>query len=341
MGTSVLSLSPSILAKFCRTKAALPDLFHGYAKPYFSPGIDNEIQPGAVCATRTSWFVAVRLSYPISRQVYSRVSKVWLPADNQPVNSRRLLAGTIDPANCVRTFYLLIVCVVMAGCIASNRVQIDSPELAKPDFEAACAFSWPDSIAEFRLPNQGIQNPGWAYYSQGDSWLETDEQRLGQWLGTQIAKDLSHCTPDSDSLGPTELVVHYANYELPTGGRVVLDVLTVIATAGTAPVDESEGYLLCLEVKSGGHEVNHALATGRIKVNMNQFGMGKQDAAGHQAVTHMLQSLAITAWQSLWVDTPHAGTREADCPAEIAALEQSIPLLLTRAEWEARRQARE
>lgn len=224
----------------------------------------------------------------------------------------------------MRTFLLLILGSILAGCIASNRIQLDSPIPAAPDFRAACAWSWPDTVDEFRLPVTGISNPGWAYYSQGDPWLEPDELELGAWLGNRIAMALADCAGNTEFADQVELVIYYASYELPLRARNFLDIVTVVGTAGSVPVDESEGYLLCLEVSPTSGELRHALATGRIMVDLNLWGGGRQDAKGHAMVRRMLQTLAQSAWAMLWIEPAAPGTREIDCQAEIAAVNPGI-----------------
>jgi len=227
---------------------------------------------------------------------------------------------------------------VLSGCFASSRIHLDSPAPAVPDYRTACQYAWPGVVSEFHMPIPGIANPGWAYYSQGIPWGESDEQLLDQWLTALIAEDLSSCNVDGGAVTPVELDIYYASYELPLGekiGRTLFDLVTVIATAGSIPVDESTGYLLCLEIHSADRVVHHALVNGRIKVDMNLWGTGRLEDRAHAAVTEMMQVLGQAAWNSLWIDPAPAGTLESDCTVELAASGMVVPEMMTRKEREA------
>ena len=232
----------------------------------------------------------------------------------------------------------LVAIMFLTGCIASNRIRLDSPVPVPPDFQAACGYSWPDEVREFRSPlATGISNPGWAYYSQGDPWSETDEQSLGQWLTGMIEEDLAFCNSGSANRSPVELAIYYASYELPVNvGRTLFDMATVLTTLGALPVDESTGYMLCLEIQTQNKVQHHALVGGRIKVDMNIWGSGNQEAKGHAEVTNMMQALGESAWHSLWAAPVPKGTQQADCAAEFSALETTFPEMISRQEREDR-----
>jgi len=222
---------------------------------------------------------------------------------------------------------------LLTGCIATGHVHLEDPVKGKPDYQAACDYLWPQEVSAFYLPVLGIQNPGWAYYTSGAPWLEADEHSLGVWLANLIAAELASCGSTDDDTTLVDLVIYYASYELPLDGRDLLDFITVVATAGSIPVDESEGYLVCLEVRSNDRLVRHALATGRIAVNTNIWGGGRLENRGHAMVTEMLQTLTQAAWETLWIDPDLTGANGSNCADEILSTGFVSGVLKTRAGW--------
>lgn len=55
-----------------------------------------------------------------------------------------------------RLLLVLPLVALLTGCVASNRIHVDSPAVASTKYRAACEFAWPDGVGEFRLPAVGL-----------------------------------------------------------------------------------------------------------------------------------------------------------------------------------------
>lgn len=142
---------------------------------------------------------------------------------------------------------------------------------------------------------------------------------MSQWLTGLIARDLASCDSSVANRLPVELVIYSASYELPLNvSRTLFDVVTMLSTLGAIPVDESRGYMMCMEIHSEDGILHHALVNGRIKVDMNMWAQDKQELRAHAAVAEMMQVLGEAAWRAIWSEPAPTGTLETDCAAEFA-----------------------